>query len=120
MPHNLPPWVAGVPEAFCMIYAVSYTSRSYAGLSRKPRSWAVTRHAKKWGYTVLRHPRLTVQEMDMNDERKTKAQLSAELKAVRQRVIELEAAEAERQQADAALRAEPGCSGRPKTLQYRV
>lgn len=56
----------------------------------------------------------------MNDERKTQAQLSAELKAVRQRVIELEAAEAERQQADAALRAEPGCSGRPKTLQYRV
>ena len=40
-----------------------------------------------------------------NDERKTKAQLIAELAGVRQRVIELEAAEAERQQLDAALRA---------------
>jgi PAS domain S-box-containing protein len=37
-----------------------------------------------------------------NDERKTKAQLSAELQALRQRVIELEAAEVARQQTDAA------------------
>ncbi|CAG0932307.1 Sensor histidine kinase WalK [Thermoflexales bacterium] len=39
----------------------------------------------------------------MNDERKTKAQLSAELKALRQRVSELEAAETDRQRLDAAL-----------------
>jgi PAS domain S-box-containing protein len=39
----------------------------------------------------------------MNDERKTKAQLIAELAGARQRVIELEAAEADRRQLDAAL-----------------